>query len=247
MNQNDSLKKGKFSFLIYDENGLPKYFSISKITLKSLIYGLPFITLICLLGVLSFLVYFKQIRAVVMRKEPQIITDLKSKNSKLITDKLKLETLVEKLVQKSASTKIDNLELGQLLLFNAPSGFKDLTRAPVFSIEEISIVRSNNNDTLLRFNIVNQTKHAEKKAGYAFVIMKDGSRYTIFPHPKESSAQMNIKYSSGESFATTKFRPVTAKFKSKNKTSLLLFKILIFSRSGDLLHKHFVTSEALQK
>ena len=63
----------KVSFILYEDELTPRFFSINKNYARFLLFGLPTLTLIVLLALTAGAVYFKQIQTMAQRKEPEII------------------------------------------------------------------------------------------------------------------------------------------------------------------------------
>jgi hypothetical protein len=235
----------KLGLLVYEAENAPRYYEIKKSLLKFIIYGLPIVTLILLGIVLAGSLYFEQISERAKRKEPIIIKNLRENvlalESSLEESQKLTQDLEERLAKGDTSTDAIKNTLG---LFLTVPGMQDLTRTPNLAVENIDPIISGNR-IQLKFNIINQTKNNKKLAGYIFVLMKNGNAISIFP---ENSIQKNvfkIKFNSGESFATQRFRPVDNVYfsYSPGKNSDFLFKVLIFSRTGDLLYKQLINKK----
>lgn len=74
----------KLSFVLYEDKFPPRYYSISKSFLRFLLFGLPTLTLVCLIILAAGGIYFKQIQRLAERKEPTIIKKLKDEKNELI-------------------------------------------------------------------------------------------------------------------------------------------------------------------
>lgn len=235
----------KLGFLVYEAENAPRYYEIKKSLLKFIIYGLPVVTLVLLGIVLAGSLYFEQISERAKRKEPAIIKELRENVLALETslaESQKLTTnLEERLAKGDTSTDAIKSTLG---LFLPAPGMQDLTRTPNLAVENLDSIISGNR-IQLKFNIINQTKNNQKLAGYIFVLMKNGDLINVFPENSIQENEFKIKFNSGESFATQRFRPVDNVFfpYSPGTTSDYLFKILIFSRTGDLLYKQLITKK----
>ena len=154
------------------------------------------------------------------------------------------KNLEDRLAKGDTSTDIIRNTMG---LFLPVPGMQDLTRTPNLAVEYIEPVISGDR-IQLKFNIINQTKDNQKLAGYIFVMMKHAGKIHVFPENSIEESEFKIKFNSGESFATQRFRPVDNVFfpyKSGNIEEFL-FKVLIFSRTGDLLYKQLVSKKMAQ-
>ena len=233
---NSSLKK-QFSFLVYQDNEIPKYYKVNPWRTKIYLFVLPSITLLSILAILGVGVYFKQIREYARKKEPEIFQQLRDKNDQLTAKVGELtalsSTLEAKLGQASGGAEASGVHA--LGLFQIPPGLQDKSARPNFSIREQKL-KIQNGRIKFTFNIHNESKGQEKLAGYFFVLMKHQKGYQIYPIPK-SQESFQTSYNHGEYFATTRFRPVVADFKLDGTDLKYLFKIFIFSRTGDLMYK----------
>lgn len=235
-------EKNKISFILYEGSQAPKYFEISKSMLKFIVFGLPFITLIAISLLAAGGIYFKQIKTMAERKEPEIIQLLKLE--KLALEKKEEDALKmnEELIAKLSSTTAPSVGLTGLNIFSATAGSLDKTQTPVFEIQEDEVLPAANK-IHFRFNVVNLTKDNSKLAGYIFVLMKHQDSLHLYPKGSIPTDQFEVKYSKGESFATRRFRSTEAIFPKPKTSGVALFKVIIFSRSGDLLHKKIISKK----
>lgn len=238
---NEINPKDKLSFILYKNKKVPSFFEIDKGFLNFFYYGLPLITLIALFGAGSLLVYFKQIREVAKRKEPAIIKELKIKNMALketiIEAQVTSKTLERKLISGASGTGLLTMSF-----FKASPGQEDMTKSPDLAIESISSSQDQKSYAL-KFNLSNNSSNQEKIAGYIFVMMKSNNSYHFYPGDIFEDNEMQINFNKGEYFATSRFRPVEAKFPLPPKATVALFKILVFSRTGDLLLKQIISKK----
>lgn len=233
----------KLSFLLYDEHKGPVFISTDKRKLKFVLYFLPIVTIIAMLIILAGSVYFKQIREMARRKEPATIKILKSKNTELTTRVEELQKLNTSFEKKLSAGTAGASKFATLSLFRPTAGQQDLSSTPVLSIEEPSLSKVDSTLTV-KFDIINQTKESRKLAGYIHVIMSTPNKMNFYPLHEIGSEDMLVSYNQGESFAFSRLRHVVATF---DVTSInapkALFKILIFSRTGDLLFKKLVAKD----
>ena len=235
--------KEKLSFIIYDSqnegsHSPPRYFQMKKGMVKFLLYGFPIITTLSLLSVIAGVIYFKQIRQMVEKKEPKIIQKLKATNSDLsfaLTEQTKLTKILE---DRLANPKIEGL--GTLSFFRPIPGQEDKSKTPVFSIDEIRY-QSDSKKISVSFNISNNAIDQQKLAGYVFILLKIAGKISYYPKNAIPSSEFHLSYNLGESFAIRRSRPVKAEFSYQGNLKMLqdrpLLKILIFSRTGNLLYK----------
>jgi hypothetical protein len=226
----------KLSVILYEGQKAPRYFEFSKSFFRFLLFSIPTISIICLLLVGAGAIYFKQIRIMAERKEPAIIKKLNLKNELLIQREQELLKLNQALEKKLTLPVEGGTGLATLQTFNSTPGQADRTQQPVFNIEKLEASTEGEN-LRLNFNVVNITKDSEKLAGYIFVIMKSKDSLVYYPQGSFDTDRMKINFNRGESFATRRFRSTTIRFPMPKSSDNLLFKIIIFSRTGDLIHK----------
>jgi hypothetical protein len=233
----------KLSFILYEEHNSPRYFEIKKSFLRFLIYGLPLVALLSFIGAATFGVYFKQIRTSVERKEPKMISDLRDRSEVLSKERDELTILNNKLVKKlGASTATSNIPT--LGLFKAPPGQEDHTKTPAISIDQFKFkVTDEGKNLFFRFDLINEVKEQGKIAGYLFVIMKMGGSLYFYPQNSMAESEMLINYTKGEFFSMNNRRITEGTFPLSEKNVGSIFKILIFSRTGDLLHKRIISQQ----
>lgn len=227
----------KLSLVLYEEHHRPRYFELSRTTVRVLMYGLPFITLISLAGLLGVAYYLKENHAQAMRKEPQVILSLREENQRLMEEKEELVQTTKNLETKLATTDIDTEGLSATLgLFKYTPGMEDLSANPVLAIEDISIAEEQQG-LFLQFNLVNLTQDTSRQAGYIFILLISGRTITFYPETAFTEDDPLISFNKGEYFAAARFRPVEARFPITSQEKRGLIKIILFSRTGDLLAK----------
>lgn len=228
----------KFTFILYEGEQVPRYFNMSKNLFRFLFYGLPAWSFITLIFLTVASVYFNEIRNHVKRSEPTSIRNLKETVATYLKEKNELTTENQELLKKISESAIQG-EFPTLSLYKRPYGQKDLTNPPNFEIEDIQFI-PNNETMVFKFNIVNITQSNEKRAGYIHLLVK--TKDALYFYPQKSINEFLISFDQGEPFATSRFRPVEAIFPMPPEGEQFLAKILIFSRSGDLLHKKMTSS-----
>lgn len=231
------------SFLIYDDKKGPVFLNTNRFALKFTLYVLPIITIISILVIIGGSVYFKQIREMARRKEPAVIKELKATNSELQDQVNQLQTLNQSFEKKLSSGTTEGIKFTSLAIFKPVAGQEDLSTTPALTIDDINFERTDK-DLKIKFNIINQTKNGRKLAGYIHILMSSTSRILLYPTKEIASEDMLISYNQGESFAFSRLRHVNATFDlSGFDEHKVLFKILVFSRTGDLLYKKLVAKD----
>lgn len=231
--------KNRLSFILYKNRTVPRFYEVDKGSFRFFFYGLPIITLIAVLIAGGLLVYFKQIREMAKRKEPAIIRELNNKNLTLQEKVLEVQK-TNKVLEKKLVTGASDTGLKTMSLYKVPPGQQDMTKSPDLAVESVSS-RQDAKSYTLKFNLSNNSKNQEKIAGHIFVMMKAGNTYNFYPQDVFEENEMQMDFNKGEYFATSRFRPVDAKFPLPAKATTALFKVLVFSRTGDLLLKQIVS------
>ena len=135
--------------------------------------------------------------------------------------------------------KIEVPTINTLGLFRAIPGMTDETIPPTFTINNSSM-EHHKEQLKFTFNLVKINHKINKAAGFIFVICKTSSGIIFYPHNSLLDKDLFINFSRGEPFATTKFRPVKAVFNNIKQQSNYLFRILVFSRDGNIIHQQVV-------
>lgn len=217
------------SCILYDGNRPPRFYKFKRNIIHLFFYGLPLISFICILIVIGVSIYFKQIQRISQKRVPEIIHTLQKEKS-LLEGKLSQEKLEKSKLIKKLSTP--SQEVSKLSLFSESIGRKDISNTPDLDLNTFKL-SSNGDDKTLSFNIVNQTENQTRLSGYIFIILKTQNRLHVWP--KEALAEnLTINFSSGESFVTSRFRPVEASFQLATGT-VESIKVVVFNRAGDLM------------
>lgn len=226
----------KVSMIVYQKNDRPKYYEINKRQLKVLLTSLPIITVVCLTTLIAGLIYFRDIRLAAQKKEPIIIQNLRNQLAELKDESKETFELNKQLESKLAQTDVASDSIAPLTLFKLTTGQQDLSNSPIINIEDFQISH-NESELQLKFNIVNIDDGETRQSGYFFVLMMTGNTYTFFPRDALVPSETQLSYNKGSYFSVARFRPVETNFELPNNRGQALFKILIFSRTGDLLTK----------
>ncbi len=229
------------SLLVYELKTHPKYYQIKKSFFKSILIGLPLVTLISVLGIISLIIYFKEIRTITVQKVPPLVKRLKSEKSDLSLQITQKENLIQQ-IQNRLATNTNNVKSSSpLTVYNPVNGQQDLTKTPALNIEQLKIYRTSNNTINLDFRLVNLTPNNKRISGFATVIMKTSSSIHFYPPNILENDSFNFKFTSGESFTTARFRPFAVRFspiiEAENE---IIFKILVFSRTGDIIFHEII-------
>ncbi len=120
-----------------------------------------------------------------------------------------------------------------LSFFKMPPGFQNLISDNMAKIQRVNF-RLKKDHTVFRFNLANG-KQLNKLRGYIFVAQFSGEQMKMYPNIDTTQKDLSIKYDIGESFTVSRFRPTIAMFDKPADNQKLFYKILVFSRTGDLL------------
>ena len=229
----------KLAFVLYEAKSAPRYYEIKKSFFRFFLYGLPLVTLLSTVGMILMMVYFKQIRLMAKTKEPAIIAQLRDEKVALKEKQGELFKDLERLQNKLASGPPADQSLSALKLFKDSPGRQDLTKNPEVSLEAVEAIPLGE-QVELDFRIVNLTKDQRKVSGFIFVSAQFGNQVNFWPANVFPQNEMHIPFNNGELFATSRFRPVKATFPLPKNSKEGLFKVLIFSRTGDLVFKQII-------
>lgn len=216
-----------FTVVLHDGSKAPRFLKINKKLFKTTIF---LIVLISFLSILLALIYTTYIQNKVERSKSAVPTEILRLKKELQNAQISLidqKKLNDKLVEKINNPTKDELSINSLVPLTL--GFKDLRSLKMASVENI-ISTSENNKDILKFDIYNNTKEDIRLSGHIYVF-----RYTkgkIDSYPSQEIDGYNLQ--NGESFTISKFRPTRIEFSDKIAGEQL-YKIFVFSRSGDLL------------
>ncbi|PIP94475.1 MAG: hypothetical protein COW00_16755 [Bdellovibrio sp. CG12_big_fil_rev_8_21_14_0_65_39_13] len=237
-------KKSKLSFIIYDGVKAPRYYEISRQAFRTLFWGLPGFSIVSLFIALVSVLAYQQLRTNMNQVDPEVVSQLKKENLDLTQEKASADVVLKELQDKLSQTAAvsDNTPLSILQLYSTVPGANDLSQTPALSMDGFQTVVENG-QTVVRFNLVNVTKDSARISGFIFVVLRIDQSLYFYPESSFSEGDLQVLFSNGEIFATSRFRPVEAKFPAPTKPTTALVKILIFSRTGDLMFKRIQSSE----
>ncbi len=240
MIKTENIKKGKISLIFFEGPRSPRYFEINKKHLKFLFVGLPIICLVIIAILLVGILYFNQIKASILSKEPLVIKELRVQNKELADKNVEIAEFNKILQNKLSSGEIKPLT--SLSYFYPISGQQDLTHTPLISIENYNY-QYEGSTLSISYSLENLSKQGLKQAGYIFTFLKTESGIMIHPQSALPEDEFQLKYNRGEYFSFSRFRPVTANFNLNQKIDNFLVKVLVFSRTGDLVLKKMFLKE----
>lgn len=130
----------------------------------------------------------------------------------------------------------NSIGLSTLSMFRPVQNQKDKTRPASLSLNDFKVILNNRDLINFQFNIVNLLGGDVKLAGHIIVVLKTDQLIEVYPMNALSMHDTQINYTSGEPFATQRFRPVDASFPRPKKGGLYNFTVYIFAKNGDLIH-----------
>ncbi|MEI8346038.1 MAG: hypothetical protein WCG27_01125 [Pseudomonadota bacterium] len=110
----------------------------------------------------------------------------------------------------------------------------------MLNTQEIKVVTDKTN-LLFNFTMVNTTPDERNISGHVLVIMKANNQLSLYPIEGLGN-ELQMTFNQGEPFSFNRLRPVNTKFPLPLITPIeVQFRILVFSRTGDLLFEQLVT------
>jgi hypothetical protein len=220
------------TLIVYDSPKPPKYLKLNKTFIWSLIVFAP-LSIVTLLVTNLFTGYYAKSKISTLKSyEPQMLSTLKQEKEELQNKLFELENVNAELSEKiSAGASSPEIALD---LIAQPLGFKNLTAKNLAKIDNFSMQTAADKLTL-KFDLINNTQDSTRLSGFITVMQMTDKEIYLYPDVKFIKDKMLIDYSTGESFFTSRFRPVIAEFKRPEGVTSVRYKIYIFSRSGNLL------------
>ncbi len=224
----------EIAIVVYDAPLPPKYFKITKSFIKKLFIVVPLVL------VLFFTVLFAWGLGIRLKETPapSLSTAPNETSSKMINLEAEVRALKEsnqemanKLADQASS--VTTSEDPFLMLIKKPYGMQNLLQENRILLDQIE-VSQNENRVNLNFS-VNSANPQKKVTGHILVFMISNGGILVYPKDANSNVPSGIKYSDGELFAVSKFRPTKAEFDFKSSGETVKFVIYIFSKEGDLL------------
>jgi hypothetical protein len=233
--------KEKISLILYQDGTAPKYYTLSKSLIRTTLTVLPIVSFIAIATTMVGIIYFNEIRHSAKRKEPAVIKKLREKQSELESS-LKSVILEKSILQDKINQGVNSKDgPGFLSLFKKSLGRQDKTTSPETALEDIRVYKDGPK-LKFYFKLINLTKPVRRINGHVFVIMQTNNQISIWPQNTFKDQSIQVSFSDGEYFGTSRFRPFEATFKTPNATSAV-FKIAVFDKSGDFIFKQIVAKD----
>ena len=231
----------RISLIVHRPGHHPRHFEVGRGTVRLLLYGLPGVSLLCLLSLGAVLLHFKRIRALAARERPAIIARMREESSRLSDRIGELEGERDALTRKLSRGIDPDASLNPLQLFKRSAGRRDLTKSPELAVEDVEAALRDGK-LEVNFRIVNSSRSGRRISGHVFLIMKTGGSVQVWPPNSFGDKEMQIGFDRGELFSTSRFRPVRVLLPLPERKEAL-FKIIIFNRTGDLIFKKVLLRE----
>jgi hypothetical protein len=225
----------KMSVVVYRERKNPQLFHIAPTLPIFFLVIMPTVALISLLLLLGGIRYFHSLRQEILSMVPTQVKNLQADKAELQNNLLQTRSLISTLQNKIASSA----QSGENIifpLFKIPLAHEDQSQVNIIRMEEFKVI-TGNSLAKLRFRIINTSDGAQKLSGRIFVLLQQLNKITVHPPNSMENEHQQIYYTSGESFAASRFRPVEIAMPIREVASRLKFTILVFSRTGDLISK----------
>ncbi len=231
-----SKEADQFRLLVYDNGRPPQCLSLSKRWPKVFFLYLPLLTLLSWVALIMAGLWVKKERTKIERIGPEKMESLEISHDHL-KEELGSVQLNNKLLREKVASSGQG-ERGLLDLFHRPMGFKDRSEEELIEIADVSHLRAEGEKVTFKFNLINTNK-IDILSGFIFVVMYGESSLNFFPPAKFSPSQPLLYFNTGESFSASRFRPVVSEFSTSDNVQQYFFRILVFSKNGDIIHQGF--------
>lgn len=222
------------TLIVYNTPKPPRYIKVNKKLMSSLVFAIPFLVVFSVSFSIFISYYMKRKIDLVQSQEPEKIMKLKATQVELSQKISLLEASNAELTKKISAGPATGSQKGILGLLATPLGFEDKRSLEKTKIDNFSNQISKKKMTF-KFDIINNQKEGQKLAGYITIIQYHSYGINVYPDQPLAKENHLIKYSSGESFNVSRFRPVIADFPIPGNSASVWYKIFIFSRTGNLL------------
>ncbi len=256
--------RNELTLIVYDSPTPPRYFRVNKKILKFILFILGIFVILSITGAILVAPYIKKLQSK-QGVSKQIQQQLKELENEVIY--LKKEKMA--LIEKNAALKVVQVENqppkapevvtsvkneqelnGQkaqtstlpkpedlLDYFKRPQLAKSLISQNIAQIQRVHF-KVESDKAVLKFNLANGDTMA-KLRGYIFVTQFSSNSVKFYPHIELTENNFTIDYHLGESFTVSRFRPTEAIFDLPEQDRQIFYKIIVFTREGDLLIEEY--------
>lgn len=234
-------KKDTISLILYSDGKAPRYYQLKKSLAKWLLTLLPAASFVSLIVASCFIIYFNEIRNAAKRKEPVIIKELRESKREL-ENQITTLTNEKNVLQNKINAGVSSDDgPGFLSFFKNSPGRVDKTSSPEISFDDVEVFKDNKK-LRLRFKLTNLTTPTRRLKGHVFVFMQSGSLIEVWPSNTFKEQNIQLSFSDGEYFGTSRFRPFDVTFPVPENPSVV-FKVFVFNKSGDFIYKQIIAKE----
>jgi hypothetical protein len=222
-------KAKKKASLIFEKNGIEKIFDFNPESLRNFFITLSLLLISLVIAIFGTIIFFQEKIRSSGSQQGQYVIDLEKRNQELTLEKESFQLEIKNFQERLSSEPIK----GENLSYFAPiKGFKDLSGNSPLTINDIKVEFQEGKGSL-RFNL--SPVKGDKVSGHIIVLQATKSGTLIYPKVEKITEDFSLKFSFGETFQVSRFRPVIANFDTQIKDKEIFYKILVFARNGDLL------------
>lgn len=216
----------KINIIVDRPNNAPRFYQLSRRTVKYLFIGLPVTTVLIITLAYFFASYFNHLYLDIKDNEPVMVRKLKAQIQELENQQEELkknESLLLEKIEKGSSFSTPSITQ----LIKAPVGMNNKTGHNLCTIEDLEL----KNNTLY-LKIANQIE--DKLRGYFFLFHYQGSTVKVLPEGIGMfKNDYQLSYRDGDSFTISRFKPMEIKLAKVLPEDS--FYAIIFSKDGDLI------------
>ncbi len=220
----------KDTTIIFQEGRISKILKTNRKTLKQFFTTLSLLVSALIISMILTIIFYQSQIAKVKSSQFSNLSSLENSNAEKATI---IETLTKENVALREKLAQPAEETSALSLFTLPKGFKDISKQSLINLEEIK-TSALDGKASIKFNVMN-AKQSGKISGYTFVSLYTGSGIIVTPSSKSLEAGTPIEFYQGESFTVSRFRPFEADFNIPRNLKQAMFRVVIFSKTGDLV------------
>ena len=241
----------KVTFVMYQDQKVARAFQFDKRKLKFIFTTIPILLALSVFTILTLLIRGNKSEIEIIRPPPPSsrvlpVTPAKTSTAPKVSSQDQLENrewkdqlahMKELNQQYKKQLSAAQMKRQAILpLFDLPQGYRNLVDQKWLRVTNIDI-KFLPQKVLFHFNIINAKQNGTKLFGHIVVAMGHENRISLYPPAKVSFGQTVTSFNQGETFTISRFRRVESYFNdSLDKNSQAMFKIFIFSKTGDIIY-----------